>query len=299
MREQELLKHIYATVPAAGRVTIGPGDDMALLSLDGRELLAAVDQLVDGVHVDLRRTPIEAAGRKAVARSVSDVAAMAARPRAILVTTLLPGDFDADRTRRLFDAVRKAAAEFDAPLIGGDIAIHRTTGPLVCTVTVLAEPGPAGVIERRGARVDDRVYVTGCLGSSFDDDGGGHHLTFTPRVETALTLAETLGSRLHAMIDLSDGLGRDLGHIATASGVRIVLDAESIPLRRGVDHRRVFVDGEDYELGFVATGPVPDDVEGVPVTAVGHVESQGEGSVFVKDGQGRHAVDELGWEHGR
>ena len=208
MREFELLKHVYASNPAlAGRVLVPPGDDMALLQLDHNRVLAAVDQLVAGRHIDLETTSLDLVGRKAITRCLSDVAAMAARPVAALVAVTLPPDFGKRRATDLFDAMRNTAAKYDCPLIGGDIAMHNDAAhPLVCSVTVLAEPGPDRVIRRDGARPGDALYVTGRLGGSLDADGGGRHLTFEPRVQVALELSRQLGDRLHAMIDISDGL---------------------------------------------------------------------------------------------
>src|SRR5690606_22520794 len=121
--------------------------------------------------------------------------------------------------------------------------------PLVCSVTVLAEPALGREVARRsGAKVGDVIYVTGSLGGSLEPGGGGRHLTFTPRIAEALLLAEQLGGRLHAMIDISDGLGRDAAHMAEQSGVRLLLHADRIPLNEGADWRRAVSDGEDYEL---------------------------------------------------
>ena len=139
---------------------------------------------------------------------------MAGRPVALMAAATLPADFGHDRATALFDAMRDTASRYGCPLVGGDIAISEDT-PLVCSITVLAEPGPAGPITRSGARVGDTLYVTGTLGGSFET---GRHLTFEPRIKEALTLAAAAGQVetggwLHAMIDLSDGLGRDAGHI--------------------------------------------------------------------------------------
>ncbi len=307
MREFALLEHIYAAVSRAkpaksgdGRVLIGPGDDMALIGFGGARLLAAVDQVVGGTHFDPDRTPMRLVGRKAVMRSLSDIAAMAARPLATLVAVTLPPRMDERQAESLFDAMLEAAAAYDCPLIGGDIAFAPgPTDPLVCSVTVLAEPGPAGAITRGGARAGDRVYVTGTLGGSLGRDLLGSHLTFEPRIREALLLAETLGSRLHAMIDLSDGLGRDASHIATASMVQIRLDAAALPRRRGSDWRGALGDGEDYELCFTAEGEVPDRLGDVSVTAVGEVLERGPKGppVLVRDGRELHDAGDLGWEH--
>jgi thiamine-monophosphate kinase len=301
MREFELLHHIYASNKALGpRVRIGPGDDMALVELAGLDLLAAVDQLVEGRHYRADSTPLELIGRKAMTRSLSDIAAMAARPVASLVAATLPPDFGSDRAMQLFDAMRETAAKYACPLIGGDIAMHAgQAAPLVCSVTVLAEPAAVGPITRSGAQIGDHLYVTGRLGGSLQPDGGGRHLTFTPRIDEAIILAQQLATRLHAMIDVSDGLGRDAGHIAELSGVQIELDAAAIPCSDSIEWRRALSDGEDYELCFAASGTVPKQILDLPVTRVGRVlaAAPGQPPVVVRDGRTLHPADQLGWQH--
>jgi len=302
MGEFDLLRHIYASNSTMeGRIIIPPGDDMGMVSLAGSAVLAAVDQLIDGVHVRLETTPIGLVGRKAVARSVSDIAAMAARPLASLASVALPRGFEERLAVELFDAMRSAAAALGCPLMGGDIAVHAVAGhPLTCSVTVLAEAVSPGPIRRDGARAGDSVYVTGRLGGSCASDGSGRHLSFPPRVQESLELLGALGTRLHAMIDLSDGLGRDASHIAEQSGVQIILDAASIPCSGGCDWRQALRDGEDYELCFTATGPVPDHIGDVAISAVGTVVScttAAEPRVLVRSGESEVAADELGWQH--
>jgi thiamine-monophosphate kinase len=303
MREFDLLEHVYARSGTADeRVLIPPGDDMAMLRLGGLELLVAVDQIVDGRHVLVESTPIELVGRKAVTRCLSDVAAMAAKPAAALVAVTLPPDFGADRATALFDAMRETAAKHDCPLVGGDIAFHSNPGhPMVCSVTVLAEPAGRPVVKRRGAQVGDVIYVTGSLGGAVEPDGSGRHLTFEPRINEALTLVQRLGDDLHAMIDISDGLGRDCSHIAAASSVRIQLHADLIPCSEGVDWRRAVMDGEDYELCFAVArnADVPKCIGESPVTAVGEVLPLDADlpRVSVLDANLVVDVSQFGWEH--
>lgn len=307
MREFEVLRRVYEANDALGdRVTVPPGDDMGAVRLQsGGEVLLAVDQLVAGRHYDPSRVTLRQAGRKAMARSASDIAAMAARPTASLAAVALPKGMTADEAQELFAGMRDAAAAFGCPLIGGDIAEHADSDhPLVCGITVTAEPGPAGIIGRGGARVGDGVYVTGELGGSYDEQGLGHHLTFTPRIREALALADGLGDRLHAMIDISDGLGRDAAHLAEMSGVRVEIDAAAVPVRQGCAWEDAMRDGEDYELLFTCGGEPPSEVEGVPVRRIGSVvkrstEAANEaGEVIVVDGEERIAVHDFGWQHG-
>ncbi|MCA9286631.1 MAG: thiamine-phosphate kinase [Phycisphaerales bacterium] len=306
IREFELLNRIYAgnrelAERFPGRVRVPPGDDMAAIAADGATVLAAVDSVVEGRHFRAG-TPMALVGRKAVTRNLSDIAAMAARPLASLAAVVLPAGMSADSAESLFEAVRSTAARFGCPLVGGDIAVHAAgNAPLVCTVTVLATVDHAAgrVVTRSGAQPGDRVYVTGLLGATMTEDGGGHHLEFEPRLEAAAALLGALGSRLHAMIDISDGLGRDASHLAEGSNVRVRIDAATLPCRAGADWRAAMRDGEDYELCFAASGPVPESAAGVRVSAVGAVLPAGGGplvEVVAADGVAIDASS-LGWEH--
>jgi len=298
MRESELLRLIRersTDLTGAGPVVIGPGDDCAVVTLGGATLLT-VDQLVEGRHYDPRTTTVDQVARKAIARSVSDIAAMAGEPLAALATGALPDSFT--RGDELFERMAQWARHWGCPLVGGDIAW--IDGPMVLTVTVLGAVDPSrGAVLRSGAKPGDTVFVTGALGGSLES---GRHLSFEPRVREARWLADTLGSGLHAMIDLSDGMGRDAGRVAAASGVRIELDATSLPVHARVPGwREALAEGEDYELMFT----VPDTIaiaracprSGVPVTAVGRVTS-GSGCVIRTPEGGLVDASELGWDHG-
>lgn len=300
MRESELLSHIYARskgLPAP--IVVGPGDDAALLEFPAAggpaSVLVTVDQLVEGRHYDPSRASVDAVARKAVARSVSDIAAMGGRPTCALATAALrDGYADADR---LFDAMARWAAHWGCPLAGGDIA--SVAGPTVLTVTVLGAPHPTrGCVLRSGARAGDALYVTGRLGGSL---ASGRHLSFEPRLREGAWLCDRLGERLHAMIDVSDGLGRDAARLAEASGVRIELDASRLPLYPDAGGwRRAIAEGEDYELLFAA--PLEDALSaageaGALLTRVGTVAA-GSGCFVRTPEGGLEDAAALGWDHG-
>lgn len=299
MHEDQLLRRIADRTRAlAGRggVEIGPGDDCAMLRVGaGGQLLATVDHLIEFRHFE-PGTPLDLVARKAVARSVSDVAAMAGTPRWALATGAIPADWPQQRAEELFDAMHRWAEGFGCPLVGGDIASLPTGAPLVLTVTVLGEPHPSrGPVRRGGARPGQGVYLTGAVGGSLHS---GRHLTFQPRVPEARWLADELGARLAAMIDVSDGLGRDAGRLARAGGVAIELNERAVP--RHPDAGPTFLaDGEDYELLFAAEGPVPDlcPATGTPITRIGTVAA-GSGCVVVAADGRRLPADESGWDHG-
>lgn len=302
MREFALLRHIYAANPSLARkVVIPPGDDMGAIRRGREVILAGVDQLVDGRHFRLATTPIKLIGRKAITRCLSDAAAMACRPVATLVAATLPPSFGEKRANRLFDAMRATCEQYHSPLIGGDIAFHADKGnPLVISTTVLATPLGHKPVTRDGAKPGDGVYVSGPLGGSLKKNGLGRHLTFEPRIDLAAALARKLGRRLHAMIDISDGLGRDASHIAEMSRVQIVLDADAIPCNAGSTWRDALRDGEDYELLFCAKEPAPKRILKTPMHRLGAVRKRAKTDrrlVLVNHRGKTLTADDLGWEH--
>lgn len=314
MREFELLKHIFAfNASLPDRVTLPPGDDMALVRVGSDGVLITVDQLVDGIHFDLATTPIDKIARKAITRNLSDVAAMAARPAAAVMAASLPRTLSDQQARQLFDVARSVAQSYDCPLVGGDIAIW--DHPMILSVTLLAETPPHGPITRRGAQVGDAICVTGRLGGSVETvDGYTHHLDFEPRLVLAQQLAGRADLHIHCMIDLSDGLARDLGHLCQNAGVSALLQAECLPIspaakvasqRDGAPiWQHALGDGEDYELCFTlpadeARSLLPSQIDAVPITVVGDIRLAHDGPAILlemTDGTSQ-SVDHLGWEH--
>jgi len=229
LRERELVEWIRSRAPAVG-------DDCAVLSCaPWGDLLVTVDSVIDGVHAHWNEHGPAAFGYKAIARGLSDIAAMGGEPLwAVLAATLPPGTSDA-QAKELFIGAERAGCE----LVGGDTAV----GPAASvTATVMGRAGPGGAILRSGARVGDTIVVSGPLGGSF---ASGHHLSFTPRVTEAQRLVAAC--EVGAMIDISDGLAVDLNHLLVASGVGARLNAAAIPLRTE-SLERALADGEDYEL---------------------------------------------------
>jgi len=290
--------------PGDQRTTIGPGDDMAEVRLPGGgRVLVGTDTILDGTHFDSSRDPLGDVGWKALAVNLSDVAAMAAVPLAAVGTLALPQDFPVKRARELFEGLRHCAEEFQCSWVGGDVTSWDQR--LAITVTVLAHA--EAPVRRNGAKAGQLLCVTGHLGGSL----AGRHLNFTPRVREARRLAEAVS--LGAMIDLSDGLSSDVGHICTESGTGVSIEAARIPVseaarelaakdgRSPLDH--ALSDGEDFELLFTVD---PSDGEqlgrldlGVEVSVIGRVTEAATGRVIV-DQEGRAVpLEPGGYEHWR
>ena len=305
MAERGLIRYITELVSADRPewLTLGVGDDCAVITPPaGSPIVATTDMVIEGVHFEAGTAP-ELVGHKAMARGVSDVAAMAARPLCTLAAVCFGAAADEEWGRRLAHAMWQAAREFRAPLVGGDIASGADR--LCITVTALGVAGPKGAVTRAGARAGDAVCVTGRLGGSIL----GRHLRFEPRIDAALALAATCD--LHAMIDISDGLSTDALHVAEAGGHGIELQAAHVPIS---DDARTLAartgreplwhalnDGEDYELLFCippeqARELAGRGVAGLRVTVIGQVQD-GPGSFLVMPDGRRVPLQAGGWEH--
>jgi thiamine-monophosphate kinase len=252
--EFDFIDWIRAQTGKFDHVLVGPGDDLAVLKWKSDDLLiVGVDQVLDGVHFDSAVHSPHDIGRQVINRNLSDCAAMACLPAAAVATVALPRERDIEYAKQLFLGMKSGADEFDFPVVGGDTASW--DGKLAMTVTIIGRSDGVEPVRRDGAKVGDGIYVTGPLGGSIL----GRHLTFTPRIELARYL---VGFGVSAMIDLSDGLSRDLGHICRESRVGAVVDVEAIPVHEdAIEARRdgrsplehALNDGEDYELLFTSS----------------------------------------------
>jgi thiamine-monophosphate kinase len=212
------------------------GDDAAVVQPPDGPLLLAADTVVAGVHTppDLS---LEDIGWKAVVVNVSDIAAMGGRPLHLLVTVAAPPGLDLDR---LFDGVAEAARAYVCPVVGGDLT---TADGLVVTVAVTGTVDGSPVT-RAGASPGEAIYVTGPLGAA-----AASGWTRRPVARVAEGV-DARGAGATAMIDVSDGLLADLGHIADESGVGFALD--EIPIAPGATVEQALTGGDDYELVFTA-----------------------------------------------
>ncbi len=269
-REFDLIRALIGESDAsAPAVLLGPGDDAAVLQV-GR-LVVSSDLSVEDVHFRRSWVSLEEVGFRAIIAAASDLAAMAARPVGVLLSLAVATDEAEDVLAELRTGVSGALDELGATLVGGDLTA--SPGPLILDVTVLGEA--TDPITRRGAVPGDEIWVSGVLGGSAGavrawkvdrEPAVGLRQAFTrpvARIQEARWLVEQ--ADVHAMIDLSDGLAGDAGHLAAASGVRIEIESDLVPVHPELDvgdAELALSGGEDYELCLASTpgaiGPLVD-----------------------------------------
>ena len=274
--EHALIDRITSRLTMPSWVTVGPGDDAAVIEPPRGELeVLTTDAVVEGVHFDRRFVPPEAIGHRALAVNLSDLAAMGAEPRAALLSLIVPGDIELTAIDSLIDGLLALATRHKVALIGGNIT--RSTGPLIVDVTAIGSVRRRRALTRGGARPGDDLYVTGVIGGAVVGlselrhaaESGRHvearasetrYLRPEPRVRAGLLLSRNRAAT--SCIDLSDGLADGVRQLSSASGVGIKLDGTAVPLGPGVReyHQAQGIDplmavlagGDDYELLFTA-----------------------------------------------
>jgi thiamine-monophosphate kinase len=231
-------------LPQSSRTLTGPGDDCAVVRIPGPPLLQLfkADAMVEGIHFT-RDMPAALVGRKALARAVSDIASMGGRPNEAMITLVLPPDLSWRWLQELYRGLKKAAKTWGVGLAGGETSSAPAGASVVISVALTGEVREDRVVRRDGAREGDVIAVTGRLGGSF---ASGRHLNFTPRLAEAQWLAEHYPP--NAMMDLSDGLAKDLPRLAAASKTGWRLELDQIPCHAGATLEQAIGEGEDYEL---------------------------------------------------
>lgn len=323
--EFDLIRRFRDLLPGPpGDLVIGPGDDCAAFDGgDGRLWLLTCDALVDGRHFRLNRSDPELLGRRLAAVNLSDVAAMGGSPRFALVSMVLPAGFDESTSEQVVRGISAELGRYGACIAGGNLS---GGDQLVLDMTLVGEAGRSEVLLRRGAQEGDAILVTGRPGSSaaglavLERDGDATrfadliqaHLEPTARIEAGRAIA---GSGLAtAMIDLSDGLLADLGHLCTASGTGADIRTEAIHISDSLKEAAAFTGidplqwvlsgGEDYELLFTAPGEAVEELSVIaanagqcPVTVIGTITA-GDTGVRCIDGDGADVTPGVGgWDH--
>lgn len=304
-------------------VPLAIGDDAAVLTpRRGYQTVLTTDGLIEGIHFDLRYTPLSDLGWKALAVNLSDVAAMCADPVCAVISLALPCSWDNDKIEQLYEGLKACSDTYHCPIVGGDIT--RSPGPVMLTLTVLGEVLKDQYIRRSGAEAGDLVCVSGDLGGALAGFRTLHHnpehAARTEAVEKflrphpRLELARTISSRLsvHAAIDISDGLASEIHHICRESNVGAVIEAELIPVhpeaaelsaQTAQDMTRLALSsGEEYELLFTIP---PQDGQHlhalqlqVPVHVIGRIREPALGVILSRNGH-QESLTETGWDHFR
>ena len=254
MNELELIRLLTSGLASNDTVVTGAGDDCAVLDLGVPDayLLFKTDAVVEGVHFT-RETEPERVGHKALGRCLSDIAAMAGEAKAAVITVGLPRDFEAQVVAQIYAGINALASKYGVAIVGGETTTN--PGQILISVATIGTVPKTRVLYRTGAQVGDAIFVTGELGGSV----AGKHLDFDPRLDEARWLAEQF--RIHAMIDISDGLAGDLRHILRGSHLGAELLSRSIPISRAAKLQgrgesakppllAGLTDGEDFELLF-------------------------------------------------
>lgn len=308
--------------PLAGLGSLDLTDDAALLDCPpGYHLVVTVDQLVEGVHF-LADDPPDLVARKLMRRNLSDLAAMGATPRHYLVTSALPQTHDDEWVRRFAEGLTEDQHRYGLALLGGDST--STQGPATLTLTAIGHVAVGQEIRRKGAQPGDRVWVSGTIGDAFLGLKAlrGELTKLSPEQREALAaryrlpeprcnLGPSLIGIAHAMIDVSDGLIADLGHICETSGVAAMVELPLVPLSPAA--RELVADdaallatlitgGDDYELLFAAPPEADEEIASLsrglslPIARIGTIE--GGAGVRVVDGGGHEiSLDKAGWRH--
>ena len=243
--EDRLLNQILLHLPRGKhrKVSAGSGDDCAIVEISGSKkyLVLKTDCVVEGVHF-LRGTNPSDVGWKAMMRPLSDFAAASALPRFALITLIAPKQTKVAWVLGLYRGLRRAANRFEVSIVGGETS--NTPGPIAISVSVVGFVEKARAAVAPGGKPGDDLFVTGRLGGAIKQK----HLKFIPRIVESRWLTKNFS--IHAMMDLSDGLGADLPRLARASKVGFEIELENLPVARGAKIDNAISEGEDYELLF-------------------------------------------------
>ncbi len=306
--EKAVIERIRRAAAKTRRYGLGIGDDCAVLPMPrGHEALVTTDFTLEDVHFRRAWHPADSVGHRCLARGLSDIAAMGGMPRAAFLSLAVPEELPqrwiADFTRGLLLLARHSGVQ----LAGGDTA--ESPGGILADIVVLGSVAAGKAVLRSGARPGDLIYVTGTLGESvaalnalqagkkLRPKSHPKHFYPQPRLAVGRFLREKKIAT--SMIDLSDGLSTDLGHICDESGTGAVVYAEALPgVRNNNDLPLALHGGEEYELLFTASPDrqVPRQVAGVPITLIGEFIRGGSMKLAISDGKTK-VLKPGGWQH--
>jgi len=315
-----LIKAISQIADKGEGVVMGVGDDAAVLTPSpGKVLLVTTDLLLEGVHFRLEFTDPYRLGRKALAVNLSDIAACGGWPTAFLVSLAIPPETEVASVQALYKGMIEHARTYGCSLVGGDTSKGKE---LMISITLIGEAEEGKVVYRSGAKPGDRIFVTGQLGDSAlglkqlkngvqEGDSVQRHLDPTPRVNEGYMIARQ--GLATAMIDISDGLIADLGHILEQSGVGAEVHLPQLPLsapyREHVNqyyknpYLLALAGGEDYELLFTAEAGRAEAIKklaadlGTPITPIGEITQAARGVTLVGGDGKKVPVEQRGHDH--
>ncbi len=237
-----LIERVRKMNPKGAGVELGIGDDTAVVKIGNKKILFTTDMILEGKHFDLNEATGFEIGWKALAVNLSDIAAMGGLPTHAVVAVGLPGKLSLNFVREIYRGIRALCRRFRVSVVGGDT---NASEKLVVSVALLGEANFRVVAKRSDAKPGDVIFVSGPLGGSY---ASKKHLRFVPRIREAQFLMKH--TRLHAMMDISDGLASDIHRLAEKSGVGACLVGEAIPRLQGISLNQALTDGEDFELLF-------------------------------------------------
>ena len=311
--EKLLISRIRERAPRRRGIAMGIGDDCAILQIPaGNQTLVTTDFSLEGVHFRREWHPPDAVGHRCLTRGLSDIAAMGGTPLAAFLSLALPQNLRQSWVDQFVKGLLTLADRFNVTLAGGDTA--QSPAGVLADIVVVGSVPKGKAIRRSDARPGDGIYVTGTLGGAaaalkllfsgrkLRTADFPRHFYPTPRIEVGRWLLEK--GLVSAMIDLSDGLSTDLGHICEESGVGAEVQAEAVPCAeigkpvRKVDLQFALHGGDDYELVFTAPRGkrVPSRVAGVDITRIGRITRNKQ--VILTNPEGTAVkFRPQGWEH--
>jgi len=297
LREGGMIERIRAQFQNSG-VVLGIGDDAAIVDIPpNHSIVFCSDLVAEDTHFTRQLHPPDAVGYKAVAANVSDVGAMGGIPMHFVISLAAPGDLDLAWVDGFYDGVSRACHDFGVTLVGGDSSSAKS---IFADVAMIGRVKAGCSVRRSGAKMGDGIYVTGKLGGSAlglrllrngiqGDPAIRRHLYPQPRH----TIGAEIAPMAHAMIDISDGLSTDLGHILAESGVSARIYKDRIPSADGASESDVLHGGEEYELIVVGR-----NIEGSAFTRIGEIiSSEGKHQIRIVDGSTESVLEPRGWEH--
>ncbi len=294
IKEDALIQQLTDDITTFPEVLVGIGDDCAVIEkTENEHTLLKTDTVVENVHFTPGEDP-ERVGWKAAARVVSDFATMGGKPEALMVTIILPPDTEQDWIQKVYNGLKTVARKFGCSIVGGETSSSPLGSPKIISISGTGTVDSHNLTLRSGGKPTDLIYVTGTLGGSIR----GKHLDFTPRVKEGLWLARHI--KPTAMMDLSDGIAKDLPRLCKSSRCGFEIFKSRIPANKNCTADQALRDGEDYELLFTIPEESQQELESswqkyfpdLLLTHIGHLAEK-------KPEQETKTLQKLegGWDH--